>query len=177
MCGQCDRLNLVCEWADKSWTFVAQDPGVTASSSKSSDLPIRSSSSTPALSRSASSSVLSSASAQRSLVRTTLEIESHTYFWTTFTPKDDLVTSAFAGVFTAPWIGTVRDLARFDETVSMALNACAFSLRGRLLLDYGLLQEGTRFYAKALSETNKNLQVSTKAQSDAILACCKLLAM
>lgn len=50
-------------------------------------------------------------------------------------------------------------------------------MNGRARSDRALLREGTRVYAETLRETNKALQDPLKAQSDAVLASCKVLAM
>ena len=76
-----------------------------------------------------------------------------------------------------PWARSVQDLASLDETVRLAVNACALATLGRASLDTGLLQQGTRLYARALSETNRALQDPVKAQGDAVLACCQILSM
>ena len=72
---------------------------------------------------------------------------------------------------------TVRDIAAFDNTMKIALNALALTILGRSRTDSALLRESTKLYSKALGATNKALADPTKAQSDAVLACCKILAL
>lgn len=71
----------------------------------------------------------------------------------------------------------VSELTTFDKTANLALQACALTALGRINMDPQLLRDGTRFYSKALRETNLALQDPVRAQSDATLASCKLLSM
>lgn len=113
----------------------------------------------------------------RSLSRTAFEIDSDAEFWTLYYPKDDPQTVYISGRYTAPWAKTLQDIAAFDATVRYALSAVATSIVGRTRSDSAVLQESTRLYAKALRDTNLALQDPIRAQSDAVLACCKLLSM
>ena len=113
----------------------------------------------------------------RSLSRTAYEIESQGELWSRYLPRDDPGTNFVGGVYTLPWIRTVQDIASLDNTTGLAVNALATSILGRARSDSALLQESTNLYARALRRTNRALQDPDQAQSDAVLACCKVLAM
>ena len=170
-CGQCVRLNLSCGWDDKKWTFVEQGP----STGRTSRVPIRSRS-LPKL-RWETSVSPPTGTPERSLGQTALQIGLEEDFWFNFLPQQAPPGSIVGGVADVLWANTIRDLATLDETTKFALNACALTMKGRVVSDPALLQEGTKLYAKALRETNKALQDPVRAQSDAVLASCKLLSM
>ena len=110
-----------------------------------------------------------------SLAITAYKVGSVANFWDQFLPKDGA--REIGGVYAGLWVKTVRDLAAFDEITDLSLTACAVSALGCSNADYALLQSGTGFYAKALRATNKALQDPVRAQSDAVLASCKLLSL
>ena len=114
---------------------------------------------------------------EKSLARSAFEIGSEDEFWTHYYPRDDPRTVYIAGIRTAPWTKTLRDIAALDATARAALNAISTNILGRTRSDNALLQESTRLYAIALRDTNRALQDPIKAQSDAVLACCKILSM
>ena len=118
-----------------------------------------------------------SISEDRSLSRTAFELDSDAEFWARYLPRDDSRTVYVGGVTTIPWLKTLRDIAAFDNTTRVALNAVALTILGRSRSDPTILQESTRLYARALAGTNRALQDVGTAQSDAVLACCKILAM
>jgi hypothetical protein len=120
---------------------------------------------------------LSIGSGERSLSRTAFEIDSEGEFWTHYYPRDDPQTPYVAGIYTARWTRTLRDMAAFDATARTALNAISMNIVGRTRSDPALIQESTRLYAKALHDTNRALQDPTQVQSDAVLTCCKILSM
>lgn len=169
-CGQCARLNIACGWDEKKWTFVNQE-----ASSSTSTLTVRSRSA-DALRRRPSPSP-PTGSQEQSLSRTAFEINAEGEFWTNYYPRDDPETKYIAGMQTVPWTRTLRDIAAFDPTTRLALNALSTNIVGRSRSDSALLQESTRLYAEALRETNRALQDPVRAQSDAMLACCKILSM
>ena len=114
---------------------------------------------------------------QRSLNRTAFEVGTDGELFELYLPREDPDTVYIGGVYTTPWMQTLRDIAAFDGTARIALNALALTVLGRARSDPALLQESTRQYAKALRDTNNALQDNVKAQSDAVLACCKILAL
>ena len=59
------------------------------------------------------------------------------------------------------------------------MNALAFAGLGWMQNDYSLVQRGLRLYTKALQQTNRVLQDphSSAAQSDAVLASCRILSL
>lgn len=75
------------------------------------------------------------------------------------------------------WIRTLLDLADLDANVKTAFDAVALAIVGHSRSVRSLLEESARQYGRALSATNRALQDVTTAQSDAVLGCCKLLAM
>ena len=163
-------MKLSCGWDDKRWTFVSQEPA--ASPGTSSFLASRRSIPDP----SGLESTLSQLSArERPLDRTAFEAGSVGHFWDRYVPSD--TAQGVGGVYAGYWIKTIQDLAIFDETANIALQATALTALGRQNSDAALLRDGTRLYARALHETNKALQDAERAQSDAILASCKLLSM
>lgn len=169
-CGQCARLNITCGWDEKQWTFVSQEPGPEGSSM----IPIRSRSVDVTRAKSVSPPT---SSPERSLGQTAADIGTDGAFWTIYLPPDISSESGVGGIYSAPWFKVIQDMARLDKTVRTGLNACALTTIGRTSSDAALLQEGTRLYASALSQTNRALRDPTKAQSDAVLASCKVLAM
>ena len=174
-CGQCARSGIVCGWDEKRWTFVSQDP-TAAGAAGSSTMPFRRRSGTEALARQ-NSAPPPTGPEEQSLSRTAFETGANGDFWTLYLPKDDPRTVGAGGVYAAPWARTVQDLSRFDDTVRAGLNACAMTTLAHVRSDQALLQSGIRLYLKALYETNRALQDPIRAQSDAVLASCNILAM
>ncbi|KAK3722504.1 hypothetical protein LTR37_002496 [Vermiconidia calcicola] len=123
------------------------------------------------------SATVPSGSQQHSLNRTAFEVDSEAVFLNRYLPQDEVGTVYIGGITTAPWTQTVLDLAKFDDTSRIALDALALTILGHAQSDQALLQESTRLYGKALRETNTLLQDPIKAQSDAVLGCCKTLAL
>ena len=179
VCGQCARMNLPCGWDEKKWTFISQEPAsssAAASTATEPDLPVRSRSITDFRPSPVEESV-PQGSQERSLSRTSFEINSISHFWSIFLPADGPQIRSVPGVPTALWARTLQDLSEFDETVRLALTACALATHGRDTSDPMVQQEATKFYGRALRETNRALQDPVTAQSDAVLASCKALSM
>lgn len=167
-CGQCARLNISCGYDEKRWTFVNQKPApsnVTVRSQSFDELQQR------------APRALSIGSGARSLSRTAFEIDSEGHFWTSYYPQDDPRTPYVAGIYTARWTRTLRDVAALDPTARAALNALSMNIVGRTRSDPALIQESTRLYARALHDTNRALQNQSRVKSDAVLTCCKILSM
>ena len=70
-------------------------------------------------------------SSERSLSRTAFEVDSQDEFWRFYYPRDDAQTLYVGGIYTAPWIRTLRDIAAFDATSRVALQAISLNVVGR----------------------------------------------
>lgn len=171
-CGQCARLNVPCAYDERRFTFVSHDAPEAGSSRltsrRSGAQPTRSSSNTPPL---------ASGSQSQSLVRSAFEQQIIGEFWTEFLPKDDIRSRSLAYLDAAPWVEVAQSLATQDTTVRFALDAVAFASLGRIRLDENLQERGIELYGRALRETNRGLQQPTRAQSDGLLAACRLLGL
>lgn len=126
VCGQCARLNIACGWDEKKWTFVSQEPAAAGPS----NIPTRSRSVEALTIVSTSTPTPLSGPQERSLNRTTFEIDSQGELWARYLPKDSTRTVYVGGVYTVPWVRTLRDIAAFDSTTRIALNALATTIIG-----------------------------------------------
>lgn len=110
------------------------------------------------------------------LTRPAYEVSYVAKFWEAFLPKDN--GASVGGVRAGYWVGSVQDLATFNQDVTgAALLAVSTQALGCLSGDPTMLRNGTQLYAKALRKTNQALQDPNGAQSNAVLAACKLLSM
>ncbi len=172
-CGQCARLGYDCHYEDRRWSFVSS----TASSSSALIVPATADRRGCILLPSSVAYQEQGPQSLRSLDRTAIEAGAIATFWTAWQPQDGPRTIYIGGVRTNPYIATLIDLADREPTVHTAVKAVAFAANGRLQGDVALLRTGTQMYTRALSELNLQLQDPVEAQSDAVLACCRLLSM
>jgi hypothetical protein len=170
------RLGFDCKYEDNRWTFVSHRP---AHAGPSRSIGRRSSAQ---LSRTSSPGIppnrnfLGTPAAQ-SLNRTAYQSRAIADFMSLYMPRDPPLSMYIGGVKTAPWMQSLLDLAGTDEVVKASMDALALTVAGRAFSDRVRLREGTRLYASALRDVNRRLQDATTAQTDAVLASCKLLAL
>lgn len=174
MCSRCARVGVQCSYGGKQWTFVEQ---TASSEGPQREIVLRgqrtsnSRRQTPTPSRS-----IPGGDSERHLRRTGFEIETLADFWERFLPREDPDTVYVGGVYPVPWSKTFLELSDTDESVKLALQACALVLRSRATADPQFQQSAIRLYADALGRTNKALQDPETAQSDSVLAACRALA-
>ena len=173
-CGRCARLNIQCSYGGKQWTFVEQ---TASSEGPHSEIVLRGQRASSSQAQyTASSTSISNSDSDRHLRRTDFETEALADFWERFLPREDPNTVYVGGVYPVPWSKTFLELSDSDESVKLAMQACALVLRSRATTDQRLRQMAIRFYGQALGRTNKALQDPTTAQSDEVLAACRALA-
>lgn len=155
-CGQCQKIGAKCAYEDRSWTFVSSQEHATT--------PLRPHSTTTAN--------------MPSLLRTDRRQLRETTFWEAYLPSGESPPdTAFTHTVIATWIPTIRYLATVDRTTRLALDSCVLMALGRMQGNLDSINHGVAMYCQALTETNRALQLSATAQTDAILATCALLAM
>lgn len=118
-------------------------------------------------------------SSETSLQRTAANLSIDDSFWTVYLPYNDddvgKVSGLFAGMHAAPWSSVVRDLARVDETVRVALTALALSNLANVNGDVAMRREATRLYGQALQRTNWALSRNIETASGiGVLATCRV---
>lgn len=153
-CGQCQKIGAKCVYEDRSYTFVAPQEHVAA--------------------RPHSPATFNGPSFLLADRRQQLE----TTFWEAYLPSSESPgDTAFTHSVIATWIPTVRYLATVDRTTRLALDSCILMALGRMQGNHDSVQHGVAMYCQALTQTNRALQLSATAQTDAMLATCALLAM
>ena len=161
-CGRCQRLNVQCSYEERNYTFVTETGSPPDRNSPPKEL-------TTASMHSAS---------QSSLKATDVNLQVDAEFWRIYLPNEDpLLDGSIDGVLAAPWIPTVRALAQEDGNVRIAINAIAYAGLGWMKENSSLIQHSLRLYAQALRETNTLLQDPMTVQTDAALACCRVLSL
>lgn len=173
-CGRCSRIGVRCSYGGKQWTFVEQK---ASSEGPTSEIVIRGqrTSSFPLQATTPPTSI-ATGTAERHLRRTGFEVETLADFWERFLPREDPETVYVGGVYPTPWSKTFLELSDSDESVKLALQACALVLRSRATSDPHFRHMAIKLYAEALGRTNKALQAPETAQSDSVLAACRALA-
>ena len=114
---------------------------------------------------------------ESSFGRTALETQVIEEFWTRYLPRDSPNTVHVGGILACPWKKTIQDLSMSDESVALAVRACAFTSLGQLDENSHYVKRGQELYIKCLRGTNKALQNPTQARGDAVLATCKVLGL
>lgn len=154
-CGQCRRIGAKCIYEDRSYTFVAPQQEHVA---------VR---------------IRSPATFNRpSFLLADKRQQLETTFWEAYLPSSESPQdTTFTYTVIATWIPTVRYLATVDRTTRLALDSCILMALGRMQSNPDSVQHGMAMYCQALTETNRALQLSATAQTDAMLATCALLAM
>jgi len=158
-CGQCQKIGAKCVYEDRSYTFVAPQQEHVA---------VRFAVRPP-----------SPATYNRpSFLLADRRQQLETTFWEAYLPSSESPQdTAFTHTVIATWISTVRYLATVDRTTRLALDSCILMALGRMQGNPDSVQHGVAMYCQALTETNRALQRSATAQTDAMLATCALLAM
>ncbi|KAM0706414.1 hypothetical protein Q7P35_005740 [Cladosporium inversicolor] len=152
-CGQCQKIGAKCAYEDRSYTFVAPHERATRTHSPATI-------------------------GRPSLLLTDRKQQLETTFWEAYLPSSESPhDTAFTHTVIATWIPTVRYLATVDRTTRLALDSCILMALGRMQDNPDSVQHGVAMYCQALTETNRALQLSATAQTDAMLATCALLAM
>ena len=166
VCGRCQRLNTFCRYKQRNNPFVAG--GGESSSDRSS----------PSEPGSATQSPLLAGPSQRSLLASDMDMQVDAGFWGIYLPKENpVLDGSIDNVRSAPWIPTVRVLAENSGIVRTAICAVAYAGLGWMHEDSAFVQHGLSLYAQALRETNRSLQDPIEAQSDAVLASCRILSL
>ncbi|GAB7335867.1 hypothetical protein MBLNU13_g08128t1 [Cladosporium sp. NU13] len=151
----CKKIGAKCIYEDRSYTFVAAQQEHVAVRSHS-----------PATYN------------QPSFLLADKRQQLETTFWEAYLPSSESPhDTAFTHTVIATWIPTVRYLATVDRTTRLALDSCILMALGRMQGNPDSVQHGVAMYCQALTETNRALQLSATAQTDAMLATCALLAM
>ena len=154
-CGQCQKIGAKCIYENRLYTFVAPQQEHVAV-------------------RCYSSGTYNRPSFLLADGRQQLE----TTFWEAYLPNSESPhDTAFTHTVIATWIPTVRYLATVDRTTRLALDSCILMALGRIQGNPDSIQHGVAMYCQALTDTNRALQLSATAQTDAMLATCTLLAM
>lgn len=162
-----------CSYGARQWTFVEQTASSEGPQSEIVLRGLRAPSSEIQVTNPPMS--IPSGNAERHLRRTGFEIENLADFWERFLPREDPDVVYVGGVYPAPWSKTFLELSDHDEGVKLALQACALLVRSRATEDPQFRNSAIRLYAEALGRTNKALQDRETAQSDSVLAACRML--
>ncbi|KAK3643228.1 hypothetical protein LTR56_010376 [Elasticomyces elasticus] len=167
-CSRCQRLGIRCTYEENKFTFVATaGPSGRTSSPKEIS---RSSTPKPPF-------ALASPS-QSSLAETDHDLQTVAAFWSIYLPHEDpALDGSIGGVLSAPWIPAVRSLAQTDSVLRTALEACAFTGFGWVIDNRAFVRRGLLLYGQALKRTNEALRDANEVQTDATLACCRVLSL
>ena len=99
------------------------------------------------------------------------------HFWSQYLPRNEPQTTSFGRLSAAPWATALQQLSTSNNSVGLALSACALNVMARTKMDHQLLYQGDRLYSKALREVNIALSQPARTQDDALLGACKIMAM
>ncbi|KAK4953345.1 hypothetical protein LTR10_009054 [Elasticomyces elasticus] len=167
-CSRCQRLGIKCTYEEKKFTFVAT-AGPSGRTSTPKEIS-RSSTPKPPF-------ALASPS-QSSLAETDHDLQTVAAFWSIYLPHEDpALDGSIGGVLSAPWIPAVRNLAQTDSVLRTALEACAFTGFGWVIDNRAFVRRGLLLYGQALKRTNEALRDANEVQTDATLACCRVLSL
>ena len=175
-CSRCERVGVQCSYGAKRWTFVEQRASSEGPQSEIVLRGQRSSGSSSQVQAAIPPTSIPTGTSERSIRRTGFEIETLADFWERYLPREDPDTIYVGAVYPVPISKVFVDLADSNESVKLALQACALVLRSRATADPQFRQTAIRYYAEALGRTNKALQNTETAQSDPVLAACRALA-
>lgn len=129
-CGRCLRMGTQCSYGAKRWTFVEQR---APSEGPQSEVVLRGQrSSIPRDQIAGPSTSVATGDSERHLQRTAFEVETLADFWERYLPREEPDTIYVGGVYAAPWSGTLLELSNNDESVKLALQACALVVRSRV---------------------------------------------
>ena len=161
-CARCQRLKVACRYEERDYMFVAGGGESTPWSQPASTAPL------PAL----------VGPLQSSLTASNVDLQVDAGFWSIYFPEEDpMLDGSIDDVRSAPWIPTVRALAEEDGNLRTAIRAVAYAGLGWMQEDSSFVQHALRLYAEALRETNRSLQDPIEAQTDAVLASCRILSL
>jgi hypothetical protein len=95
-----------------------------------------------------------------------------------YLPSGETTTdTAFTNSVVATWIPTICYLASKDRIARLAFDSCILMALGQMQGNLDFTHHGMAMYCQALTKTNRALQHTATAQTDATLATCEILAM
>ncbi|GKT50036.1 uncharacterized protein ColSpa_10217 [Colletotrichum spaethianum] len=112
-----------------------------------------------------------------SLSQSAFEEKTFDLFWDGYMPEAPLCApgSPIVRYSNADWATTARDLYRTDAALRESLLALSLGTIGRRDKEQGMIDDGLKFYCKALSELNIALRHPKRWKTDALMLAARIL--